>query len=150
MPVTPARGAATPPVQAGAADSGVSASLRGLAAARRFEAMRWPDVSDARASLRGLYEANGWQPLFLDSTGRPTAATRALVQRFLALETHGINPADFNAAVHDSLLAMLERGDTGWSDGERAAFDARLAVMQSATSRRCSMAGPGFAGSTTR
>ena len=128
VPVTQARGAPAPPVAAGAGDSGVSASLRERAAARRFEAMRWPDVSDARASLRGLYEANGWQPLFLDSLGRPTAATRALVQRLLALETHGLNPADFNAAVHDSLLAMLERGDTGWSDAERASFDARLTV----------------------
>lgn len=90
--------------------------------------MRWPDVSDARASMRGLYEANGWQPLFLDSLGRPTAATRALVQRLLALETHGLDPADFNAAVHDSLLALLERGDAGWPAGELAAFDARLTV----------------------
>ena len=50
------------------------------------------------------------------------------MQRLLALEAHGLNPADFNAAVHDSLLAMLERGDAGWSDAELAAFDARLAV----------------------
>ena len=106
----------------------MATSLRELTTARRFEAMRWPDVSDARASMRGLYEANGWQPLFLDSLGRPTAATRALVQRLLALETHGLDPADFNAAVHDSLLALLERGDTSWPAGELAAFDARLTV----------------------
>jgi murein L,D-transpeptidase YcbB/YkuD len=110
------------------ADSGVAASLRELAAARRFEAMRWPDVSDSRAVMRGLYEANGWQPLFLDSLSRPTAATRALVQRLLALETHGLDPADFDAAVHDSLLALLERGDSAWAAAQRAAFDARLTV----------------------
>jgi len=127
-PVSAVRGADEPSLAASAADSGVSASLRELAAAKRFEAMRWPDVSDARAPMRGLYEANGWQPLFLDSLGRPTAATRALVQRLLALEAHGLNPADFNAAVHDSLLALLERGDAGWSDAELAAFDARLVV----------------------
>jgi murein L,D-transpeptidase YcbB/YkuD len=109
-------------------DSGVAMSLRELAAARRFEAMRWPDVSDTRAVMRGLYEANGWQPLFLDSLGRPTAATRALVQRLLALEAHGLEPADFNAAVHDSLLALLERGDSAWAVDELAAFDARLTV----------------------
>lgn len=90
--------------------------------------MRWSDVSDARATLRGLYEASGWQPLFLDSLGRPTAATRALVQRLLALDAHGLDPADFNAAVHDSLLALLERGDAGWTAAGLAAFDARLAV----------------------
>ena len=106
----------------------MAVSLRERAAARRFDAMRWSDVSDARAALRGLYEANGWQPLFLDSLGRPTAATRALVQRFLALDAHGLDPADFNAAVHDSLLALLERGDAGWTVAELAAFDARLAV----------------------
>ena len=107
----------------------MAVSLRERAAARRFDAMRWSDVSDARAVLKGLYEANGWQPLFLDSLGRPTAATRALVQRFLALDAHGLDPADFNAAVHDSLLALLERrGDVTFSAAELAAFDARLAV----------------------
>lgn len=107
-------------------DSAVAMGLRERAAARRFEAMRWPDVSDTRAVMRGLYEANAWQPLFLDSLGRPTAATRALVQRFLALEAHGLDPADFNAAVHDSLLALLERGGPAWTVDELAAFDTRL------------------------
>ena len=124
-PAAAGQGPAAPPAPT---DSGVSVNLRERAAARRFEAMRWSDVSDARAALRGLYEANGWQPLFLDSLGRPTAATRALVQRFLALDAHGLDPADFNAALHDSLLAMLERGDAGWTPAELAAFDARLAV----------------------
>jgi len=109
-------------------DSSVAVNLRERAAARRFDAMRWSDVSDARAALRGLYEANGWQPLFLDSLSRPTAATRALVQRLLALGDIGLDPADFNAAVHDSLLAVLERGDTEWTAADLAAFDARLAV----------------------
>ncbi len=123
-PLTGAHGTIVPqPV-----DTGVTTSLRELAAARRFESMRWPDVSDARATMRGLYEANGWQPLFLDSLARPTAATRALVQRLLALEAHGLNPADFNASVHDSLLALLEGGDSTWSVEQLAAFDARLTV----------------------
>ncbi len=124
---TPA-GTQVPSALAAAGDSSVSVSLRERAAARRFDAMRWSDVSDARATLRGLYEANGWQPLFLDSLSRPTAATRALVQRLLALGDLGLDPADFNAAVHDSLLAVLERGDTGWAAADLAAFDARLAV----------------------
>ena len=125
---------ATPPGTQGPAapavpvDSSVAVNLRERAAARRFDAMRWSDVSDARAALRGLYEANGWQPLFLDSLSRPTAATRALVQRLLALGDIGLDPADFNAAVHDSLLAVLERGDTEWTAADLAAFDARLAV----------------------
>jgi len=110
-------------------DPTMAVYLRERASARRFDAMRWSDVSDARAVLKGLYEANGWQPLFLDSLGQPTAATRALVQRLLALDAHGLDPADFNAAVHDSLLALLERRhDVIWSAAELAAFDARLAV----------------------
>ena len=117
-----------PSALAAAGDSSVAVSLRERASARRFDAMRWSDVSDARATLRGLYEANGWQPLFLDSLSRPTAATRALVQRLLALADLGLDPADFNAAVHDSLLAVLERGDTEWTPTDLAAFDARLAV----------------------
>lgn len=124
-PAAATQGPAAPPAPA---DSGVAVSLRERAAARRFDAMRWPDVSDARAVLRGLYEANGWEPLFLDSLNRPTAATRALVQRLLALDAHGMDPADFNASVHDSLLAVLERGDAEWTADELAAFDARLAV----------------------
>ena len=124
-PATATQGPAAPPAPA---DSGVAVSLRERTAARRFEAMRWPDVSDARAVLRGLYEANDWRPLFLDSLDRPTAATRALVQRLLALDAHGLDPADFNASVHDSLLAVLERGDAEWTADELAAFDARLAV----------------------
>jgi len=124
-PATAAQGPAAPPAPR---DSGIAASLMERAGARRFDAMRWPDVSDARATLRGLYEANGWEPLFLDSLGGPTAATRALVQRLLALADLGLDPADFNAAVHDSLLAVLERGDTEWTVADLAAFDARLAV----------------------
>ncbi len=109
-------------------DSSVSAHLRERVAARRFDAMRWPDVSDVRASLRGLYEASNWQPLFLDSLEQPTAATRALVQRLLALGALGVDPGDFDAAVHDSLLADLERGNVEWTPVELAAFDARLAA----------------------
>lgn len=89
--------------------------------------MRWPDVSDARATLRGLYEANGWQPLFVDSVGRPTAATRALVQRLLALEAHGLDPADFDATQNDSLLARLEAGEVP-DAAALIAFDTQLAV----------------------
>jgi murein L,D-transpeptidase YcbB/YkuD len=128
LAAVPAAGAQGEAAPSAPADSAVAASLRERAAARRFDTMRWADISDARPSLRGLYEANGWQPLFLDSLGQPTAATRALVQRLLALDAQGLDPADFDATVHDSLLAVLERGDTEWTAVDLAAFDARLAV----------------------
>jgi murein L,D-transpeptidase YcbB/YkuD len=61
--------------------------------------------------------------------GGPTAATRALVQRLLALEAHGLDPADYDAEVHDSLLAVLEQEPPpAWSRVQLAAFDVRLAA----------------------
>jgi hypothetical protein len=54
-------------------------ALRTTVAAKRVPAMRFGDVSDVRSTLRGLYEAAGWQPLWLDSAGMPTDAARALI-----------------------------------------------------------------------
>lgn len=105
----------------------VSEALRASLAAKRMAGMRYGDLSDVRGTMRGLYEAAGWQPLWLDSAGVPTPAARALVKRLAALEQHGLNPADYDAAVHDSILARFNAGAIT-DPVALAEFDSRLAA----------------------
>jgi murein L,D-transpeptidase YcbB/YkuD len=114
------------PERAVAQTSALSDALRSTIAAPTVSGMRHGDVSDVRASLRGLYEASGWQPLWLDSAGVPTPASRALLRRLRAVADHGLDPADYDAAVHDSVLARFDAGDAALDAVARAEFDARL------------------------
>jgi murein L,D-transpeptidase YcbB/YkuD len=50
-----------------------------------------------------------------------------MVQRFLAAGSHGLEPADYDAASHDSTLARLEAGGVLAPD-ELTAFDARVSA----------------------
>ncbi|MCU0620214.1 MAG: L,D-transpeptidase family protein [Gemmatimonadales bacterium] len=103
-----------------------AATLQRLVAAPALASMRHPDVSDVRAGMRRLYERAGWS-LRWTETGRPTPALRAAVQRFLAAGAHGLEPADYDATAHDSVLARLERGEALAPDS-LAAFDARVSA----------------------
>jgi murein L,D-transpeptidase YcbB/YkuD len=94
--------------------------------APRLPGMRWADVSDARAQVRRLYQPGGYGPRWTQD-GRPTAALRAMVQRFLAAGSHGLVPADYDAAAHDSVLARLEAGDT-LGEAALAAYEARVSA----------------------
>ena len=105
----------------------LSEALRASLGAKRMPGMRHGDVSDVRPTMRGLYEATAWQPLWLDSAGVPTPAARALVKRLNALDQHGLNPADYDAAVHDSLLAQFDAGAIR-DPAVLADFDTRLAA----------------------
>lgn len=105
----------------------VSEALRSSLAAKRMAGMRHGDLSDVRGTMRGLYEATGWQPLWLDSAGVPTPAARALVKRLVALDQHGLDPADYDAALHDSLLARFDAGAIT-EPAALAEFDSRLAA----------------------
>jgi murein L,D-transpeptidase YcbB/YkuD len=100
--------------------------LQRFAEASRYAGMRWPDVSDVRAQVKRLHEPAGWAPRWTQS-GRPTAAVRAMVQRFLAAGAHGLDPADYDAAAHDATLARLEAGET-LDSAALAAFEAQVSA----------------------
>ncbi|HEX5818740.1 MAG TPA: hypothetical protein VFY20_07670, partial [Gemmatimonadales bacterium] len=117
--VTPV--AATAPVPSPAADA-----LQQLLAAGPLPAMHRPEIGDVRAAVRRLYDAGAWN-LRWTSESRPTPALRAMVQRFLAAGSHGLEPADYDAASHDSTLARLEAGGVLPPD-ELMAFDARVSA----------------------
>lgn len=101
-------------------------ALRRLLAEGPLPGMSRPDVSDVRASMRELYAANAWEVRWT-ADGRPTPALRAVVQRFLAAGTHGLEPADYDAASHDSTLARLEAGGP-LPPEELVAFDAQVSA----------------------
>ncbi len=101
-------------------------ALKASMAARRLPAMRFGDISDVRAAARGLYEAGGWTPLWLDSAGMPTPAAKALVGRLGALAAHGLDPDDYDAALHKQVLARIEAGTPWMGTVALAEFDTRL------------------------
>jgi murein L,D-transpeptidase YcbB/YkuD len=101
-------------------------ALQQLLAAGPLPAMHRPDIGDVRAATRRLYEAGAWD-LRWTSESRPTPALRAMVQRFLAAGSHGLEPTDYDAASHDSTLARLEAGGVLAPD-ELTAFDARVSA----------------------
>jgi murein L,D-transpeptidase YcbB/YkuD len=101
-------------------------ALQRLLAAGPLPGMSRPDVSDVRASMRELYGANAWEVRWI-ADGRPTPALRAVVQRFLAAGAHGLEPADYDAASHDSTLARLEAGGV-LPPEELVAFDAQVSA----------------------
>lgn len=122
------RGAAA---QATGADSVVpmrpeAAALQQLLVTGSLPAMRRPDIADVRIPLRRLYDSSAWEPRWT-SEGRPTPALRAMVQRFLAAASHGLDPLDYDAASHDSALARLEAG-AQLTPEQSAEFDARLSA----------------------
>lgn len=100
-------------------------ALRATVAARRLPAMRFGDVSDVRPAVRGLYEAAGWQPLWLDSAGAPTPAARVLVARLAVLDAHGLDPEDYDASLHQHVIGRLDGGEQMGAAG-LSEFDARL------------------------
>ena len=101
-------------------------ALQQLLAAGPLPAMHRPEIGDVRASVRRLYDAGAWE-LRWTSENRPTFALRAMVQRFLAAGSHGLDPADYDAASHDSALARLEAGGM-MSPEEAMLFDARVSA----------------------
>lgn len=124
--ILPLPGQAVPELLNSGAPGALSEALRSTVAAKRVPAMRFGDVADVRPTLRGLYEAAGWQPMWLDSAGVPTPAARALVARLAALDAHGLDPADYDAALHEHVMGRLDGGDPAFVPVGQAEFDVRL------------------------
>jgi murein L,D-transpeptidase YcbB/YkuD len=101
-------------------------ALQHLLAAGPLPAMHRADIGDVRAPMRRLYDLGAWEVRWT-LENRPTPALRAMVQRFLAAGSHGLDPSDYDAASHDSTLARLEAGSL-LSPEDVLVFDARVSA----------------------
>ena len=99
--------------------------LQRLVETGRHPAMRWGRFSDVQAEAERLYTKNGWAPLWT-ARGRPTSASRALLDVLATANDRGLEAEDYDAAQLTALAATLDRGG---ADAEQAIrFDAALSI----------------------
>lgn len=106
-----------------AATSADGTALRAIIDGGRHPAMRWRQLDDVAADLRGAYDAAAWSPLWIRG-GRPTAAAMALLDQLAAADARGLRPDDYDAAT----LRRLASDDTITTPAARAAFDVALST----------------------
>ncbi|MBL0170582.1 MAG: L,D-transpeptidase family protein [Gemmatimonadaceae bacterium] len=79
------------------AERTASAVLRDLVTARYNPSQRWPKLVDVAPDLQTAYDSAGWMPLW-SRDGQPTAQARAAIAELQAIETRGLDPADYDGA----------------------------------------------------
>ncbi len=102
------------PLQA-AAQSAVDTSLTGPVAMVRAHLVegklantRWPRIEDVSADVQRAYERVNWATLW-SNAGRLTPAAEQTITLLGRLDSLGLDPADFDAALLDSLRQQLNR-----------------------------------------
>jgi L,D-transpeptidase YcbB len=115
--------AAQAPAATGSED--VVAVVRSALDSDTLEGGRWPRIGDVVPDLRRAYDSSGWTPLWLRG-GRPTPQASEVVRYLVAIDSLGLRPADYDAALLDSLLAQLR--SRGGSGAEAGRFEATLSV----------------------
>ena len=99
--------------------------LRARLAGTTLTGLRWANIEDVSAEVQRAYERVNWAPLW-NTAGRPTTSALAVVRFLGAADSLGLNPADFDAVLLDSLAtaaasAPLDEATVAW-------FDATLSV----------------------
>lgn len=86
---------------------------------------RWPNIEDVSVEVQRAYEHMNWAPLWSDK-GRPTTSALGVVKFLGAIDSLGLNPRDFDAALLDSLAtaAAVSPAD----EETQARFEAILSV----------------------
>jgi murein L,D-transpeptidase YcbB/YkuD len=101
-----------------------AAPVRAAIAAARLPWSRWPEFSRHVDDISRLYRSHAGQPLWLAAAG-PSRQAREAVRQLAGASGHGLDPADYDAAVLDSLtrtVGLTPGGDAGWR------FDLLLSV----------------------
>ncbi len=110
----------------GAQDEDVNVGLvREALASGKLRGARWSRLNDVQGELRQVYDSVGWRPLWLRD-GRPTNAALSVVRYLSLVEGVGLHPADYDAAVLESLARSL--ADSGASPQRAASFEALMSV----------------------
>jgi murein L,D-transpeptidase YcbB/YkuD len=115
-------GAGSPPSAAG--QDPAASDARAVIATARLPWSRWPDFSRQVDDISRLYRSHADRPLWLETGGPSRQAREALIQ-LAGASGHGLDPADYDAAVLDSLTgtgSVTPGGDAGWR------FDLLLSV----------------------
>jgi murein L,D-transpeptidase YcbB/YkuD len=99
-----------------------SPKIQSLIDAGSLDAMRWPNFSDFRASLKEFYEPAGYAPAWVQQT-QPSPQALAMIELFTNAWKKGLAPEDYDAPSWDARLQTL-RG----SGGDVAVFDVALTV----------------------
>jgi murein L,D-transpeptidase YcbB/YkuD len=121
LAVLPVLAAGQPPSAAGQEPA---ASVRAVIATARLSWSRWPDFSRHVDDISRLYRSHADQPVWLEAGGASRQAREA-VSQLAGASAHGLEPADYDAAVLDSLTragGVSPGGDAGWR------FDLLLSV----------------------
>lgn len=108
-----------------ATDSAVVAVVHAALDSQTLEGGRWPRIRDVVPDLRRAYDSSAWSLLWLRD-GRPTPQASDVVRYLVDIDTLGLRPADYDAALLDSLAAQLRT--RGGSAAEAGRFEATLSV----------------------
>ncbi|MGQ0648231.1 MAG: L,D-transpeptidase family protein [Gemmatimonadaceae bacterium] len=114
------------------AQSAIDTSLTGSIALVRTQLVagtlvgtRWPNVEDVARDVQQAYEHVNWAPLW-SSAGHPSSAAMGVVRFLTSIDALGLDPADFDARLLDSLANAVVAAP---SDEElQARFEATLSV----------------------
>lgn len=86
---------------------------------------RWPNIEDVSADVQRAYERVNWAPLWIDR-GKLTASAQSVVKFLGAIDSLGLNPRDFDAALLDSLATAAAASP--FDDETQTRFEATLSV----------------------
>ncbi len=101
-------------------------AVRDHLTAGRLEGARWPRISDVAGDIQRTYDTWGWNPLWLDGTGRPTAIAQQTIAFIRGLDSLGLAPVDYEMFILDS-LAQRARSESLSAD-EQSYFEAAMSV----------------------
>jgi L,D-transpeptidase YcbB len=103
----------------------VAGQLRTIAAAGTLADLTWPDFSEYRQQVQGLYEAVNYTPAWVRD-GQATTQAQAVIAALETSRQKGLTPGDYDATRWSSRLSALKSAP---ADANRVAhFDAALTV----------------------
>jgi murein L,D-transpeptidase YcbB/YkuD len=107
-----------------ATEANVAAAIRAVGAALD-EPIARPGVATGHASLRGVYAAGEYRPLWTMG-GRPTSQTLAVIALLDAAAARGLRPADYDALALGGRASALAGGGEPPDAARLARFDLSL------------------------
>jgi len=123
-PAAPAPAGDPVPVAA-TADPEVAATVDQVLATAMHPGLTWGSIPDVASSLKSHYDAEADRLLWFDGA-RPAALLEGTVATIAAAGAHGLDPADYDAALIGEQWRTMKAG--GGSGPERALFDLAVSV----------------------
>jgi murein L,D-transpeptidase YcbB/YkuD len=112
--------------EAPSAQEPIVAAIRGIVEAGRQPLLHRPDFSDSQDSIRQLYEAGNFRPLWLRSD-KPTAQAAEILRALSEADRRGLSPQDYDVALLRQEAARFDSA-TPPPVADAAAFDTALTV----------------------